>query len=347
MHTSVVIPLYNKASHIARALDSVLAQTTSDFEVIVVDDGSTDRGADIVRSYSNSRVKLVAQANSGVSAARNRGVAEAKTDLVAFLDADDEWAPDFLKVILSLRKTFPTATAWATAFALVGHDGLVRQPSFHGRLPSGGTPDLIDFFGGKTGYSPLHSSAISVEKKALLAIGGFPEGIVYGEDHDTWIRLALRYKIAWARQAKALIHLDAENRTDQTGYFGNYPFFDSVRSHFQKYGDGGPIPLPVLQYLARRHTALLQANWLAGETETMRTICRDCGSIEGYRFSCAMWSLAARIPHPLVLRYWRLRWAIRNNVKRKNDLLPVYRNIYRALHVPPSPHTPIEQGLAS
>ena len=101
---SVVIPLYNKAPYIDRALRSVLAQTFQDFEVIIVDDGSTDGGAKIVKSTTDKRIKLIQQKNSGVSAARNRGIQESKSKLIAFLDADDEWKSRFLEVILRLRK---------------------------------------------------------------------------------------------------------------------------------------------------------------------------------------------------------------------------------------------------
>jgi glycosyltransferase involved in cell wall biosynthesis len=329
MHTSVIIPLYNKASHIARALDSVLAQTACDFEVIVVDDGSTDRGSDIVRRYTDPRIRLFTQSNQGVSVARNRGISEARSDVLAFLDADDEWTKDFLSTVVELRIKYKEASVWGTAYLQVGRDYIVRREVFHGLLPPSGTDGLINFFGGEAGQSPLHSSAISVRKDALQSVGGFPIGVVYGEDHDTWIRLALRFKIAWTHQAHAVMHLDAENRTDQALYCMNYPFFQSVRFSRQEDGRSTPIPIPIQQYLARRHTSLLLANWLAGETATLREICRDCRSIRGYRLTCIVWILASRIPHPLVAWYWKIRWAIRNQVMRKNDPLPSIRRIFR------------------
>ena len=94
MKVSVIIPLYNKSQYIARTLDSVLAQTFQDYEVIVVNDGSTDDGPRIVRQYRDPRLRLVSQENRGLSGARNRGIAESRTDWVAFLDADDEWMPE-------------------------------------------------------------------------------------------------------------------------------------------------------------------------------------------------------------------------------------------------------------
>lgn len=104
---SVIIPLYNKGKYIVRALDSVFAQTYQDFEVIVVDDGSTDNGLEIVQQYRDSRLRLIRQANAGPGAARNRGLKASKAPFVAFLDADDEWLPEFLEVSVSSLKSQP------------------------------------------------------------------------------------------------------------------------------------------------------------------------------------------------------------------------------------------------
>ncbi len=92
---SVVIPLYNKEPYIKRAIDSILAQKIQDYEIIVIDDGSTDKSAEVVKSFPDPRIRLIQQENAGVSAARNRGIEEAKAELIAFLDADDEWTPIF------------------------------------------------------------------------------------------------------------------------------------------------------------------------------------------------------------------------------------------------------------
>jgi glycosyltransferase involved in cell wall biosynthesis len=97
---SVVVPLYNTENYVARAIDSVLAQTFQDFELIVVDDGSTDSGPDLVRKYQDPRVKYYSQSNRGPGAARNRGIKESTSPYVSFLDADDEWLPDFLQKYL-------------------------------------------------------------------------------------------------------------------------------------------------------------------------------------------------------------------------------------------------------
>jgi glycosyltransferase involved in cell wall biosynthesis len=107
INISVVIPLYNKAAEIERTLRSVLAQTLSPLEIIVVDDGSTDGSAAIVERVGGERVRLVHQQNRGVSAARNRGIELSRGEYVAFLDGDDRWNPDYLQTLAAFIARHP------------------------------------------------------------------------------------------------------------------------------------------------------------------------------------------------------------------------------------------------
>lgn len=322
MICSVVIPLYNKASHIRRAIDSVLTQTVPDFELVVVDDGSTDGGADIVLAVRDPRVRLVQQPNSGVSIARNRGAEEAAADVIAFLDADDVWKPDFLQVVTSLRERFPQAAAWGTAYQLDDGSGLLRTPGYRGGLPTDEEGGLLDFFAGEPGGCPLHSSAILVRKAALFQAGGFPAGVVRSEDHDTWLRLALRYSIAWSPQVAVVLHEDAENRTEGFLYLGNYPFLDSARA-FQRERGLPVLDDKVFRYLARRHTGLLRNKWLTGETALLREITREFRHVDGYRWKCRKWYLLSWAPHPLVVGMWK----VRQRVAGRSTALPQMRRI--------------------
>ena len=106
---SVIIPLYNKAPYIERAVKSVLSQDYPHFEIIVVNDGSSDGGEKIVTKLEDERLKLVSQKNAGVSAARNKGALEAKSEYLAFLDGDDTWEPNFLSELVKLIADFPNA----------------------------------------------------------------------------------------------------------------------------------------------------------------------------------------------------------------------------------------------
>ena len=104
---SVIIPLYNKEHFVAKTIESVLAQTYKDYELIIVNDGSTDHSADVVSTFSDARIRYEEQANGGVSSARNHGLRMAKGEFVAFLDADDTWYPDFLEQMMRLYTAYP------------------------------------------------------------------------------------------------------------------------------------------------------------------------------------------------------------------------------------------------
>lgn len=210
---SVVIPLYNKAREIERTLRSVLAQTVQPAEIIVIDDGSTDSGSNVVRSMGNSLIRLETQSNAGVSAARNRGIALAKSDLVAFLDADDEWKSDFLKTVLDLRERFPSAGLWATAFEIV--DAPCSAARLH---PGSDLPEttgggiLNDFFLSSLQGPPFCCSSVLCSKSILVEAGGFPGDVRMGEDFDTWIRIALKYPVAFSPVPGAVYHKESSNR---------------------------------------------------------------------------------------------------------------------------------------
>ena len=163
---TVVIPLYNKAAEIERAVTGVLGQTGCDLSLIVVDDGSTDNSAERVAAFKDPRLTLMRQANKGASAARNSGWRAAETELVAFLDADDEWKPGFLAEALALGTRYPQAAIWAVAYSLVTDDGrVVDKVRFKG-VPCDRDGGLIpDFFAAMLGYDPVHSSSALVKKR--------------------------------------------------------------------------------------------------------------------------------------------------------------------------------------
>lgn len=208
---SVVIPLYNKEGQIGRALGSVLAQSFQDFEIVVIDDGSRDRGADVVAALSDPRIRLYRQANAGVSVARNRGVEQARAEVVAFLDGDDAWYPDHLERLWALRAAYPGTVAWAMNYHVV---------DVNGRLTLGVSmktePRLLltpeNFFRIASYGTPVFSSAVAVDRATLQRVGGFPAGVRLGEDLDTWIRLLFAGPIAFDARPGAFYHADGDDR---------------------------------------------------------------------------------------------------------------------------------------
>ncbi|MCX7711593.1 MAG: glycosyltransferase [Clostridia bacterium] len=209
---SVVIPLYNKEKHIKRAIDSVLNQTAGSYEIVVVDDGSTDNSADVVEAIKDDRIRLIRQKNSGVSAARNRGIEEARNEFVAFLDSDDSWKPDFFENILRLMEQYPSAGAYALAIESYDGKRYARVPYIN--LPEPPWEGIIPhFFKCMLGNPPVFSSSVVIRAEVFKTIGGFKIGDKIGEDVEMWCRIALNYPIAFSHRIGAVYHLDAENRT--------------------------------------------------------------------------------------------------------------------------------------
>ena len=214
---SVVIPLYNKEQQIGYTLQSVLHQTFQQFEIVIVDDGSTDGSVAEVEKIHDDRIRLIHQKNAGVSAARNRGIAEAKYDLIAFLDADDEWKSGYLETQYGLYQKYPECSVYACNYEFRNADGKVMPTIIH-KLPFGeGDGILTNYFEvASCSHPPICSISIMVRKNAIKAIGGFPVGIKSGEDLLTWARLAVRYKIAFSCQIQAVFINDTKLfNTDQ------------------------------------------------------------------------------------------------------------------------------------
>ena len=127
---SIIIPLLNKGPYIKRAIDSILAQEHQNFEIIVVDGGSTDNGPDIVKSIKDSRLKFIIQPTKGVSEARNFGVEKSHGSSIAFLDADDEWLPSHLSTLMRLLEKYPDAGAYSTTYKIFNTEGRLRWPKY-------------------------------------------------------------------------------------------------------------------------------------------------------------------------------------------------------------------------
>ena len=256
---SVVIPLYNKATTIERAIRSVLNQTYQDYELIVVNNGSTDGGQEIVKHIQDPRLRLVEQENQGVSMARNRGIAESTSDYIAFLDADDEWKPEFLETVLGMKDLYPDHTVFASAYRRCDSKGnitdiqLNRLPESSNRINSNGlkTLSLDNYFEvAALSEPPFCSISVMVRKEAIERIGGFPQGVHQGEDLLTWARLAVTGRIAYCTEPLSIFYTSEKSVMDRPK---RIPADDDVvgRELAKIYNQK---PLPYLdQYIAKWH----------------------------------------------------------------------------------------------
>ncbi len=307
MTVSVVIPLYNKARHIERAVHSVLQQTYPAIEVIVVDDGSTDGGGEIVRNIVDHHVRVVTTENRGVSAARNLGSKLASTDLVAFLDADDEWLPHFLVTVMDLHKRFPDAGICATAYQICSKNGALISPTFS-KVPTYTEGGLIeDYFNAACYCGPLISSSIVLRKTALDKAGGFPEHIRRNEDLDTWMRVALRYAVAWSPRPAVIWHSDAESRATHSIPYGVPPFSDSLHQFEQQ----NCLPSSsyriesVKEYIAKNELRFVMYNLLSGHKQLALSLLHACRFTKMFRRNWYALRLIAMLPFPLIVVVWK------------------------------------------
>lgn len=213
---TVVIPLYNKEKSISKTLESVFAQSFADYEVVIVDDGSTDGSASVVsRMLAEKRVDerflLIQKPNGGVCSARNRGISEAKYDYVAFLDADDAWEKEYLAEQVRMINDFPDAAMWGTNFAETRNG--VRVHDYVTGLPHGFRGYLEKYFDLLGRQSDLyHSSAVVIRKSVFDRVGVFDERLRYSEDNDMWFRIIATHQVAFYDNYLVHYQLDAENR---------------------------------------------------------------------------------------------------------------------------------------
>lgn len=203
---SVIIPLYNKEKSITTTLESILAQTYTDYEVVVVDDGSTDNSANIVRKLSNEKIRLISQPNGGVSAARNAGIMAAKGDYIAFLDADDLWAPNYLEILAALIKDCPDAGLYSLGYAEIDGNEIPESDIVTTTIERG---MIIQPWNKK--YR-VWTGSVAASKERMIKIGLFDTRMTHGEDIDMWWRLMLDGGLAVDSTCCAYYRQDTENR---------------------------------------------------------------------------------------------------------------------------------------
>lgn len=210
---SIVIPLYNKAQHIERAVNSVLSQTICDFELIIVDDGSIDDSLMVARSFEiDHRVKVVEQINKGVSAARNTGVQHSSGKFICFLDADDEWYDNFIEVISDLIERYPDASLYTVGHHTFSESGKLLAPKV--ALPDGFTGYVANFSKVYSeGYGIINSSSVCISREFYDSVNGFPDGKKNGEDIYLWLRADLEGSIVSSTLRCCVNYRDASNRS--------------------------------------------------------------------------------------------------------------------------------------
>jgi glycosyltransferase involved in cell wall biosynthesis len=191
---SIVISVFNKEDFIYNTINSVLNQTFSDFELIIVNDGSSDSSEKIITSFSDSRIRYIYQENQGAGATRNHGIQLAKSDVIALLDGDDVWLPNYLESIFNAIKAFPNEHIYATAIAHKYNERIVPVTY---NFPIDGKTTLKSYLENSLKHTILTSSSIVFKKSILETTGLFDSSIKSGQDTDLWIRIGIYFPIVF------------------------------------------------------------------------------------------------------------------------------------------------------
>lgn len=213
MKFSVIIPLYNKAPYVAKAIKSVLSQSLADYDLVILDDGSKDDSFAVaskaIEGHDNCR--LFHQDNAGVSIARNHAVAMSQGEYLCFLDADDWWDPSYLEEVSKLIEAFPEAGIYGTNYTIVNEIQRKTRVANIG-VEKGFEKGYINYCQvyAKTLAMPLWTGAVCMPREVFNEFGGFPEGIKLGEDFMLWIRIALKYKVAFLNKPLAYYNQDVD-----------------------------------------------------------------------------------------------------------------------------------------
>ncbi len=203
MKISVVIPTYNREQTLKRAIDSVLAQRLQASEIIVVDDGSTDNSFSVLKEYP--QVKVVSQANKGVSAARNTGIACSSNEWMAFLDSDDEWHVDKLLVQADYHKTNPQYKLSYTNEKWLRHNKEMKIPKRHIKQKN---PSFLS----SLKHCQIGPSTVVMHKSVIEDIGLFDEEMEVCEDYDLWLRILKSYEIPLIEDELTIKHAGREDQ---------------------------------------------------------------------------------------------------------------------------------------
>ncbi|RZL47258.1 MAG: glycosyltransferase family 2 protein [Pedobacter sp.] len=219
---SVIIPLYNKENYIQEALRSVLDQDFQDFEIIIVNDCSTDKSVGKAHEIVSDKIRFINhEKNKGLSASRNTGIKNAKAQYVVFLDADDIWKPQFLEKIKILVDTFPEISLFATSYFEIYPNNLLLPPSVKSTDFKQDEPILItDFFARNNGQGLYIHSSLCLNKDLYERIGYYDENIDFSEDIDFNIRANHYSDLGYFNSAEVGYTIFSENQITNSGIKG-------------------------------------------------------------------------------------------------------------------------------
>ncbi len=204
---SVVIPVFNKGFILSETLNSVLQQTFTNYEIIIINDGSTDNSIEVLSDFNDSRIQIFSQENKGAAAARNLGIKKSKGELIAFLDADDYWFPNHLEEISKLYYDFPNCGMYCSLYKIKTTHKHFQKTSFRG-IQSGFRGIVNNYFYSNKPFRISWTSSLAITKDILEKFNGFNENITNGQDVELWTRIGLKHPIALSDKTTAIYNFN-------------------------------------------------------------------------------------------------------------------------------------------
>lgn len=252
---SVIIPLYNKEKFVENTLKSVFSQTFSDFEIIIVNDGSTDQSEQKVQQFQDSRIRYYSKKNEGVSVSRNLGISLAQSNYITFIDADDYWYPDFLETMFQNINRFPEQSVFAAAVEIE-----TSKSVFPAQYSIQKTKDweLVNYFNASSKETVICTSCAVFEKNVFGKTDIFDVAIKSGEDTDLWIRIGLVYPVLFSWKILARYVFDADSLSKDKSY-------TSTKINFSKFSTLEKTNLDLKKFLDLNRFSLAIKSKLNGD----------------------------------------------------------------------------------
>ncbi|MGO4772956.1 glycosyltransferase family 2 protein [Flavobacterium sp. W22_SRS_FK3] len=207
---SVIIPLYNKASHVENTIKSVLSQTFTNYEIIIINDGSTDESEAVVLGFNDKKIQIHNQKNQGVSVARNLGIEKSKGKLIVFLDADDFWFPNHLEELANLYHAFPNCGMYCSRYKIKTAENHFQTPNFYG-IESSFSGIVEDYFFSNRPFRITWTSCLAMPKEILNKTGGFTPAVTNGQDLELWTKAGIEYPVAITNTITAIYNYNIPN----------------------------------------------------------------------------------------------------------------------------------------
>lgn len=259
---SIVIPVYNKERFVDGTLKSVLNQSFTDFEIILINDGSTDQSEAKILEFNDDRIRYFSKENEGVATARNFGIEKAVSDYICFLDADDYWFPGFLETMHLYTSEMTEQKVFACAIEIGTKNNFIKAQY---SIAKKSDFEIVNFFEASQKECVLWTSGVCIHKSVFEKVGTFDTKIRHGEDTELWIRIGLAFPIVFINKVLARYIYDEKSISRKLNYF-----FETYT--FNKYATQEKENPALKKYMdLNRFSAVIKSN-LNGDWKTSMEI---------------------------------------------------------------------------